>query len=343
LRYSPQHTTAIHKFALQDGGIAYRGSGSVKGHLGWDEGKKSFRMGENGAYLNVATSVGETWNDSSGTRLTVLRESGSRRKLETVSVIDGIGKPGEQLYAARFLGDRAYLVTFRTTDPLYVVDLSDQEHPEIAGELEIDGYSDYLHPLSENLLLGIGKDAVPDETSAAAGRVRGAWPQGVKIALFDVSDPADPREIDSLVLGKRGTESEVLWDHHAFSFVAAQGTEPARFAIPVRLHDTVPVWEGFKPDAPSAWYEYTHTALYSFEAGPQGVSQTGRIIADKSRGGGSVPLPRFGDTVTILPVDGLLVPWYRVYGERSVLKDDAVFYLYNGKVLGSMWGESVSP
>lgn len=346
LRYNPEHTTAIHKFALAGGDIAYRGSGTVKGHLGWEEDKKSFRMGENGAYLNVVTSVGDTWNDSASTRLSVLREKGSGGKLETVSVIDGIGKPGEQLYAARFLGNRAYLVTFRVTDPLYVVDLSNQLEPAIVGELEIDGYSDYLHPVSEDLLLGIGKDAVADDISTDPGRVRGAWPQGVKVALFDVSDPADPREIDALVLGKRGTESEVLWDHHAFSFLPAQGAEPARFAIPVRLHDKTPQWEGFKPDAPGAWYDYTHTALYSFEVSAQGVSQAGRIIAEvntASSGGTVTPGRPVDGNVTIMPVDGLIAPWVPVYGERSVLIDDAVYYLYNGKLLGSFWGENQTP
>ncbi len=125
LVYDPQHTTAIHKFALQSGGIEYRGSGQVRGHLGWAEDKKSFRMGENGDYLNIVTSIGDTWGQTSSTRLTVLKEASQGNALQVVSVIDGIGKPDERLYAARFLGNRAYLVTFRLTDPLYVVDLSD--------------------------------------------------------------------------------------------------------------------------------------------------------------------------------------------------------------------------
>lgn len=346
LRYSPQHTTAIHKFALTGGAIAYRGSGAVEGHLGWNEDKKSFRMGENGDYLNVATSIGESWTGDSSTRLSVLKEAGNNR-LETVSVLDGIGKPGEQLYAARFLGDRVYLVTFRVIDPLYVVDLSDQERPRIAGELEIDGYSEYLHPLSENLLLGIGKDAVPaDDASDFGGR--GAWYQGVKLSLFDVANPAQPREIDSVVLGKRGTDSDVLWDHHAFTYLPAAGDEPARIAIPVRLHDTRPGWEHFDATEPSAWYDYTHTALYSFEVGPQGISQAGRIVAEERE---TLCMPARDCIVTATGTDAgntqtntsLFAPVFIQYADRSVLKDDAVYYVHGGDVQASFWGESKTP
>ncbi len=346
LRYTPNHTTAIHKFALDNGAIVYRGSGTVKGHLGWNEDKKSFRMGENGAYLNVVTSIGDTWNDTSSTRLSVLKE-GSDNSLRTVSVLDGIGKPGEQLYAARFLGDRAYLVTFRVTDPLYVVDLSTQEKPRIAGELQIDGYSEYLHPISDSLVLGIGKDAVPAAGDDPFFSGRGAWYQGVKLALFNVADPAHPTEIDSLVLGKRGTDSDVLWDHHAFSYLPAQGNEPARVAIPVRLHDKLSTWEGFDPKSPSAWYDYTHTGLYSFEVGAQGISQTGRIVANvaeqRQAGSEGEDKPVANDASRSMPVDGLFAPVYIQYGDRSVLQDDAVFYVHEGKVLSSFWGQSITP
>ncbi len=230
LVYDPEHRTAIHKFSIADSGVSYSGSGEVRGHLGWSEDKRSFRMGAGGEddnYLNVVTSIGDTWGSTSSTRLTVLKWVGNQ--LETVDFIDGIGKPGERLFAARFVENRAYLVTFRVIDPLYVIDLSDQENPAIAGELEIEGYSDYLHPVGENLLLGFGKDAIADDGSSDFGFTRGAWYQGVKVSLFDVSDPASPAEINSLVYGKRGSESEILSDHHAISFLPATGNNRARF------------------------------------------------------------------------------------------------------------------
>ena len=351
LEYSPNHTTAVHKFSLAGGGITYKGSGEVKGHLGWHEDKKSFRMGEHGDYLNIVTSVGDTWSDDSSTRLTVLKESGIDNTLETVNVIDGIGKPGEQLYAARFLGDRAYLVTFRVIDPLYVVDLSDNANPRIAGELEIDGYSDYLHPVSDNLLLGIGKDAVPDDGSSDFNG-RGAWYQGVKLSLFDVSNLSSPREINSVVLGKRGTESAVLWDHHALSFLPGGNGEPARLALPVQLHEDIPEWEGWDASDPSAWYDYTHTALYSFELSFLGIARTGRLISETDNGDDFI-ISLADDVPTItadgetgepepLPVDlpsRLIAPVFNIYGDRSVLLDDAVFYIHDGIVLTSFWGE----
>jgi len=324
LFYQPEHTTAVHKFDLLEQGIEYRGSGQVKGHLGWSEDKKSFRMGENGDYLNVVTSVGQTWDGSSSSMLTVLKESESGNRLEIVDTVEGIGKPGEQLYAARFLGDRAYLVTFLLTDPLYVIDLSDQENPRIAGELEIDGYSDYLHPVSDSLLLGIGKDAVADETSMDFNGTRGAWYQGVKLSLFDVADPAAPKELDSLVLGERGTQSEVLYDHHALAFLPPTETAAARIAIPVDLHDTVPPHEWFDPESPSALYDYTHTALYSFEITDQRIDLAGLIYGARAAGGSS-----------ILPVG-----FFNYFGDRALLVNDAVFYIHGGEVLSSRWGES---
>ena len=320
LFYNPEHKTAVHKFALVDGGIDYRGSGEVDGHLGWSEDKRSFRMGENGdegAYLNVVTSIGDTWNDTSSTRLTVLKEIAGN--LQIVDFIDDIGKPGEQLYAARFFGDRAYLVTFRIIDPLYVVDLSDQENPRVAGELEIEGYSDYLQPIGENLLLGIGKDAVPDDGSTDFGFARGAWYQGVKLSLFDVNDISSPIEINSLIYGKRGSDSEVLYDHHAISFLPASDSNPARFAIPIQIHESEPDDPWFDPTEPNAWYAFTSKGLYSFAADQTGLSQAGYIEADSTSGIESFSI------------------WGN-FGDRSVLVDDTVFYVHQGEVKSSPWG-----
>lgn len=355
LIYSPNHTTTVHKFSLDSGAISYRGSGNVEGHLGWSEDKKSFRMGENGDYLNIVTSVGDTWNETSSTQLTVLKESTAGNTLEQVALVEGIGKPGEQLYAARFIGERAYLVTFRVIDPLYVVDLANQESPQIVGELEIAGYSDYLHPVSETLLLGIGKDAIADEGSFDFGGTRGAWYQGVKLSLFDVSDPSAPVELDALVLGERGTESTVLWDHHALSFLPSEGGEPARIAIPVQLHESVPDWKGWDAEEPSAWYDFTHTGLYTFEITGQGLSQAGRIVS-KSSGGDDFVIALDdddvldkedddqGDTETTRPVeipDTFFAPIFNFYNDRSVLLEDAVFYIHEGEVLTSFWGENI--
>lgn len=322
LVYDPQHETAIHKFALGMNGVDYRGSGKVSGHLGWSEDKRSFRMGEGGKqgeYLNVVTSVGDSWGPSSSTRLSVLKEGSG--KMQTIKTLDGIGKPGEQLYAARFLGDRAYLVTFRVIDPLYVVDLSDQENPRIAGELEIEGYSDYLHPISETLLLGIGKDAIPDDGATDFDFARGAWFQGVKLSLFDVANPAAPREINSLVFGKRGSDSEILHDHHAIAFLPATANRPARFAIPIDIHATDPAHGEFNPTKPNQWYEFTRKGLFEFEASSNGIKEVGYIEADSTTNKIALPVgSRFGD--------------------RAVLLENSVFYVHESEVLSALWGQA---
>jgi uncharacterized secreted protein with C-terminal beta-propeller domain len=114
-------------------------------------------------------------------------------------------------------------VTFKKVDPLFVIDLQDPSNPKVLGELEIPGYSDYLHPYDENHIIGVGKDAED------AGSF--AWYQGVKIALFDVSDPENPMEISKYVIGARGTDSEALRDHRAFLFSRSKNL----LVIPVSL------------------------------------------------------------------------------------------------------------
>ena len=321
LIYDPKHETAIHKFALTGNGVDYRGSGTVQGHLGWSEDKRSFRMGANGAndaYLNVVTSIGDSWGSRSSTRLSVLKETAGQ--LQTIKTIDGIGKPGEQLYAARFLGKRAYLVTFRVIDPLYVLDLADPENPRIVGELEIDGYSDYLHPVSDTLLLGIGKDAIPDDGSSDFDFARGAWYQGVKLSLFDVANPAAPREINSLVFGKRGSDSEILHDHHAIAFLPAGNGNPARFTIPIQVHATIPAHEGFDPTKPNAWYDFTRRGLFEFEVSTNGLKEAGYIEADST-------------------TNRIAFPVGSNFGDRSVLLGDSVFYVRQSEVLSAFWGQ----
>jgi hypothetical protein len=112
---------------------------------------------------------------------------------------------GERIYSVRFIGEAGYVVTFRQVDPLYVLDLRDPENPAVSGELKIPGYSAYLHPLGDGLLLGVGQDADED------GRVLGA-----KATVFDVSDPSDPRELGSWSV--RDGYSDVEWDHLAFLY-----------------------------------------------------------------------------------------------------------------------------
>lgn len=195
-------TTEIHKFDISDPeSTEYLASGTVKGYL-----LNQFAMDEHDGMLRVASTTTPAWWGSgpeSESRVTVLREIGDG--LVQVGLVEGLGKT-EQIYSVRFMGDVAYVVTFRQTDPLYTLDLSNPRNPKTLGELKIPGYSAYLHPVGDDLVMGIGQDATDE------GMVR-----GTQVSVFDVSDLSSPVRLDTYTLSE-GTSSEVEWDHHAFLY-----------------------------------------------------------------------------------------------------------------------------
>lgn len=229
-------TTDIHKFAVDGGTLAYRGSGEVPGHLGWDVQRKSYRMGEWNGDLRVLTYTDVFgWGTSaapgvepSPARLTILRERASDRTLQPVGTLPNaqrpapLGKPREQVYAVRFIGNRGYVVTFQRTDPLYVLDLSDPADPKTVGELEVSGFSDYLFPITESLLLGVGHDA------DARGQIT-----GVKVALIDLSDPTRPRQAASRTWGGPPSQSGLDVSRHGIDILAVGAR--TRVALPLSL------------------------------------------------------------------------------------------------------------
>jgi len=199
--YSESEKTTVHKISIADGRIEYKCGSEVPGHV-----LNQFSMDEYQGYLRIATTTGEVWGGSARNHVYVLDED-----LNIVGRLEGIA-PGERIYSARFMGSRAYLVTFKKVDPLFVIDLADPTSPRVLGELAIPGYSDYLHPYDETHIIGIGKDTTESEWGNFA------WYQGVKIALFDVSDPENPIEVSKYIVGQRGTQSLALQDHKAFLF-----------------------------------------------------------------------------------------------------------------------------
>ena len=183
----------IHQIALGGDTLRVVATGSVEGNVGWGD-KASFRFGEHEGRLGVVTgnSVGAWGNNAN--RVTLLQASTvTPGLLKTLSYLpnarrpEKIGKPNELLYGTRFVGDKLYAVTFKKTDPLYAIDLSNPLDPRITGELEIPGFSDYLHPLPGGLLLGFGKDSVPADST---GDAQWAWFQGLQLTLFDVTGSA---------------------------------------------------------------------------------------------------------------------------------------------------------
>ncbi len=193
--------TEIHQFdTTQDGETTYLGSGRVPGFV-----LNQYALSEYKGDLRVATTEIPAWvpgatGVESQSHVTVLRPDGAQ--LKQLGQVSGLGK-GERIYATRFIGDLGYVVTFRQVDPLYTVDLSNPAAPRVAGELKISGYSAYLHPIGDDLLLGVGRDTDP------AG-----WGTGAQVSVFDVKNPAAPTRLAQKMLGSGGLAAE--FDPHAF-------------------------------------------------------------------------------------------------------------------------------
>ncbi len=183
--------TVVHKIKIRKKNIDYKGAGEVPGRV-----LNQFSMDEYKGNFRIATTTGNTWQETSLNHLYILDED-----LEIIGEIEDLAK-GERIYSARFMGERAYMVTFRQVDPFYVLDLSDPEDPEVLGYLKIPGYSSYLHPYDEDHVIGLGKEG-----------------RNLKLSLFDVSDVEDPIEVDKYTIeGATYSDSNALHDHKAFLF-----------------------------------------------------------------------------------------------------------------------------
>jgi hypothetical protein len=202
--------TIVHQFALGPA-ITLAASGEVPGRV-----LNQFALDEFDGRLRIATTINR-WDGQGGNRSSsgvYVLEAGSGR-LDVVGKVEGLA-PGEQIYSARFLGERAYLVTFRQVDPLFTLDLGTPTAPKVVGELKIPGFSTYLHPVGANYLIGIGRDADPE-----TGRTR-----ELQLSLFDVSDPAAPRRLAQHTLDHGAMEwssSEAEYDHHAVNYFPDRG------------------------------------------------------------------------------------------------------------------------
>jgi len=181
--------TGIAKIDLSDMEVA--ATGGVPGKP-----LNQFSLDEYQGHLRLATTIGQQWMFGVRPNESVNDVYVLDKNLETVGSILDLGL-GEQIYSTRFIKDKGYLVTFKQIDPFYVLDLSDPENPAKKGELKIPGYSSYLHPITKDKILGIGRDE-----------------QKVKVSLFDVSNPANPTEFDKYMLDEFWSEVEST--HHAF-------------------------------------------------------------------------------------------------------------------------------
>ena len=270
--------TSLHKFVTASSGAStYQGSGEIPGTL-----LNQYAMSEYDGVLRVASTVSERrgWTNprqlTQGVVTTLQEQDGALRQLGQVG---GLGQQdNESIKAVRFIEDRGYVVTFRSTDPLYVLDLRNAAAPKVVGELKIPGYSGYLHPIGENLLLGVGQSG--SDSGIAPSPTTRRSQVGVQFSLFDISDPPAPRRIDTQTYGGGAAAAE--FDPKAFLY-----WEPRNLIIaPTNLHG-----------------DYRGKGAFSgvvlLRADADGLKELGRLATSKAYGTVNRSLV-VGDTVYML-------------------------------------------
>lgn len=252
IRNDAYYRTYLYKFSLTSENVIFEGMGEAKGRI-----LNQFSLGEYNNVLRVATSIGG-WGETLKSNIYCLSDTGNDLKI--TGNIEGIA-PGEDIYAARFIGSRGFLVTFENTDPLFTIDLTDPLNPAVAGELEVPGYSNYIHPLGENHLITLGKDVLIENGTP--------WYQGLQLTIFDITDFSNPQLLYTQTIGDRGTDSEALSNHKAFTFWQTNNL----LAIPVDLYEH----QG-EPEYPYSYGTHTFTGLYVYRISiEEGFEYLGRI------------------------------------------------------------------
>ena len=252
----PVQQTIIYKFDLTGDQVRGLGFVGVTGRA-----LNQFSLGEHEDVLRIATTTGWSGGPEPTAKNHVYCVGIQEGKLDIIGKLKDLA-PGEEIYAARFMGTRGYLVTFVTIDPLFTLDLSDPTDPKVVGELKVPGYSEYIHPYGENHLLTIGKDALEEDGNA--------WYQGVQLSIFDISNFSEPRLLHTARIGDRGTTSEALGNHKAFAFWEENGL----LAIPIDLYEH----KRLPTEYPWQWGTLTFKGLYVYRVGIEGGFESlGRI------------------------------------------------------------------
>ena len=248
--------TEIFKFALDGTDVSFLASSEVKGSL-----LNQFSMDEYNGYFRIATTEGLAWNEASPSKNHLFILDGG---MQQVGSVEDLAK-GERIYSARFMGDKAYMVTFKETDPLFVIDVAVPSSPQVLGELKIPGFSNYLHPLGEDHLIGFGSDT--KLVAAKEGEAR-VVTGGMKISLFDVSDFENPIERDTEIIGGQGTSSALQYDHKALF----THQERNLFGFPVSLYR----------ETNGEYIEFEGEGAMIYTITPDGIEQTADLIKESS-------------------------------------------------------------
>ncbi|MBD7985301.1 beta-propeller domain-containing protein [Sporosarcina sp. Sa2YVA2] len=196
--------TQFFKFKLDGASVDYLSTTELKGTV-----LNQFSMDEYNGHFRVVMTEGNMWDETNPSQNHLYILDGD---MKLKGSVEGLAK-GERIYSARFMGDKAYMVTFRETDPLFVIDVADPSKPEVLGELKIPGFSNYLHPLGDNHLIGFGYDTVAKKNPSGGDPL--IITKGMKISLFDVTDFHNPKEQDTEIIGGQGTYSQIQYDHKA--------------------------------------------------------------------------------------------------------------------------------
>ncbi len=253
--------TTVYKLQATGLDVTTVAAGNVPGSL-----LSQYSMDEWHGYLRVATTERSFSMGTSTSTNGVYVFDGEMRLVGAIGDL----APGESIFAVRFVDDKAYVVTFRKIDPLFVIDLSDPTAPSVSGFLEMPGFSDYLYPLDAGHLVGLGKDAVP----AVEGNW--SWYQGLKLALYNVTDPTAPAEVANVTIGDRGSDSEALYDPHAFLYIP----DRELVVVPVDLAVVnASQYPGGVPDY--AWGTVVWQGVYLFHVNATtGIQNVGRVSQD---------------------------------------------------------------
>ena len=312
LSASVDNQTVLHKVAL-DANLTYQATGKVDGVIGW-RGAPNLRLSELNNNLRIVTSDYSTGGPEH--KLSILTQQGN--KLTTLAMLpndtspEPIGKPGEDIYAVRFLGDKGYIVTFERTDPLYVIDLADPSAPQVLGALEIPGFSSYLHPLDNGYLLGVGQQVnvgnLPVGDKATNEPV---IQEGMKISLFNVSDPTNPIEVNSVI--KPSSYTPVEYDYRALSVLNSNGSY--QFALPIES------WNQSSDSRLGMWESSNSLMLLEVDTtanNPQLILRT-----------------------EVSPSVGLQ-PYANGWEDRSVIHGDNVYYIHGNQVWQTTWAKDAA-
>jgi uncharacterized secreted protein with C-terminal beta-propeller domain len=301
--------SVIHKFDITTTTANYRASAIVAGHFGFTN--SHLRFNEKDDYLTVVS----TRYDSDYLpihQLAVFKDNNTQTmdlvgQLPNAQQPDAIGKPNEKIYAVRYFNDKAYIVTFLRTDPLYVIDLSKPESPLLQGALEIPGYSAYLHPISDNLLLGIGQNVqIREGNNDDLPEVE----EGAQVSLFDVSNPKAPMLLGSKVY--KDSYTPVEFNYQALSYINS-GDGMHRVALPIEKWTTSTL---------------NGENRYQLDSSLELLEINDKVSPSTLRKVGAMKVN-----------DQVRQQYYNNNDARSIIQSENVYYIQGNRVYQSLWNE----